>query len=95
MMPDNSDTNGHGPTTWSETDQRVFYQILENTARTAEEVASLRREMKQIHSNNNVLSERVDELEDAVETHSLLLKVATTLGTLATAGFFTYVWTLL
>jgi hypothetical protein len=89
-----SDLPDTGPKSWSETDQRVFYQILENTARTAEEVASLRREMKMMHTENNRLSDRIDEVEDTVENHALLLKIATTLGGLATAGFFTYIWTL-
>ena len=93
MNKDGGDDQDRSP--MGDVDQQVFYKILENTARTAEEVTHLRQDLRVLNKESGKIEARVSENEAQIQKHDLALRlVQFVVGALA-LGFGGYVWTIL
>ena len=76
-------------------DQQVFYQILENTARTAEEVTHLRGDLRSLSEANGRIEDRVAQNEGKIQKHDLALRMVQFLVGALALGFGGYIWTII
>lgn len=89
------DDAGRRGSSLNEVDQQVFYQILQNTAKTAEEVSYLRKDLHQLNEANSDIESRVSTNEDRIHTHDIALRVVTFFLGAGILGFGSYIWTIL
>lgn len=78
-----------------QTDRQVFYQILENTARTAEEVTHLREDMRELNRTSGEMEARVAVTEQKVKKHDYALRIVQFVVGALTLGFGAYFWTVI
>ncbi|UBF22701.1 hypothetical protein M1M38_gp008 [Halorubrum tailed virus 27] len=76
-------------------DQQVFYKILENTARTAEEVTHLREDLRVLNKESGKIEARVSENESQIHKHDLALRLVQFVVGALVLGFGGYFWTIL
>lgn len=79
----------------SEVSQQVFYQILENTARTAEEVTHLREDLRALNEDKAEIELRVHRNEQKIQAHELALRIVQFVVGAVVLGFGGYIWTIL
>lgn len=79
----------------SEVDQRVFYQILENTARTAEELKHLRSDLRGVRDDGADVAARVTQNEVMIHKHELALRATQFLIGAIVLGGGGYLWTII
>lgn len=92
----NEDQGGNGKSPPMNTvDQQVFYQILENTARTAEEVTHMREDLRALNRQSSKLEERVAQNESKIQNHDLALRIVQFFVGALVLGFGAYIWTVI